>query len=963
MTPGKNKEKDMKKILLSFLAVFLIGALVISCDSNAKNIGDETATVSFATSMGRTLSSSVTYTDFSQLNWRYQAIPAQGAKFTHGQTNGWVDLTSLDATVELSQGFWTFKLQARNGDEVVFEGNKANVLIKKQATPFPVEINVSPVAGGNGSIVLSGITIKGIDNTEANPVSYNANKAVITNKDDDSDVFNLNLGTSSVTQQVSAGNYSVTVSFEENGLVYGIETLDITVYSGSTVTISGYISEDSQSITLNPSLQDAPVTTFAKQLPVDQITDNNSKAIVNASSEESGMVTIRNKDLVVSYPNGTPIVEANADNASKTADAKTGFVYKGNTLSSASGSVSVSSSESVAQYELTLNVSQENSSVYVIVEKVIDRNLVITKVLHSGKELTKTSNAPASVVTDTEYYSYSESDGKLTLYVFHASPIDIITASLPTVASDCYLINTKEDLVVFEEAVNKGGNTFSGKTIKLTDDIDLSGVTWNPIGQTGVTQFQGVFDGQGHTISNMTVNNPSESENISSGFFGWIEDHGQGIKVQNVKFSNASVTGSHYVGVVAGYLYGTINNCTVENSTVIGLEMNEDANGDKVGGIVGYVGEDAFVDNNTVKNSYITGNRDIGGIAGAIAKGVDSFTYNEVSDTRIKYVTVKEYQSAGAIVSGRTGYTPDSTNTATNVSVNKVTSLVSTLDELEAAVGNLHDGDYIAFGANIVQNKVDTTSGQITFAKASDATTDSVKATLDLNGFVFDGQIGGFSYSNNDLTMIIHGTEKAVADYYEHETGHHMVKACAVFLYTGSYEIKDGLFKSNNATIFSYGGEITIDGGEFVQTSNGVVIGACNDGSTTINGGKFKVEGSEGALFSLETFRENEYPVLTINDGEFTTVGTNSYCFVIEKGNGPKCKIEINGGTFNLTNQNGLATYESDSSTSEEELNLMIKNSISIKGGTFNVDPSTYVPKVGYKVTNNGDGTWTVTAE
>ena len=152
-------------------------------------------------------------------------------------------------------------------------------------------------------------------------------------------------------------------------------------------------------------------------------------------------------------------------------------------------------------------------------------------------------------------------------------------------ADDNYLISNANELVYFAKSVNVENNNYAGKTVKLTANIDLAGKNWIPVGQTGATQFQGIFDGQNYTIKNMTVNNPSESPNVSSGFFGWIEDHGQGIKVLNVKFDNASVTGSHYVGVVSGYVYGTIKDCVVENSTVVGINMNDDANGDKVGGI------------------------------------------------------------------------------------------------------------------------------------------------------------------------------------------------------------------------------------------------------------------------------------------------------------------------------------------------------------------------------------------
>ncbi|MGN0831572.1 MAG: hypothetical protein ACI4NI_09820 [Candidatus Ornithospirochaeta sp.] len=251
--------------------------------------------------------------------------------------------------------------------------------------------------------------------------------------------------------------------------------------------------------------------------------------------------------------------------------------------------------------------------------------------------------------------------------------------------NDDFVINTKEDLILFRDLVNEVGMNFSGKTVKLANNIDLADVDWKPIGQTEKTTFQGVFDGQGYTISNMTVNNSDTSANCSSGFFGWIEDHGVGIVIKNTKFDNAHVEGNHNVGVVAGYIYGTIYGCEVTNSTIIAHNANDDANGDKVGGIAGYVGEDAFIDNNKVVNCEINGNRDIGGIAGAVGADVDSFRNNNVKDTQIIYITEKSYASAAEIVSGRTGFVPDNSNTYNNVTILKS---VITFDELNAVIEN-----------------------------------------------------------------------------------------------------------------------------------------------------------------------------------------------------------------------------------------------------------------------------------
>ena len=291
-----------------------------------------------------------------------------------------------------------------------------------------------------------------------------------------------------------------------------------------------------------------------------------------------------------------------------------------------------------------------------------------------------------------------------------------------------------------------------------------------------------------------------------------------------------------------------------------------------------------------------------------------------------------------------------------NAVVPENAKFVSNLDELESAVGNLHDGDYIAFAANIVQDKVDTTSGQITFNRASDAEGD-IEATLDLNGYVFDGQIGGFSFANDGITVNVIGTEKVVADYYQHETGHHMVKACAVFNYSGKTVLKSGLFESNNISIMAYGGEVVVDGGDIHNTAAGSCgIYACNDPKITVNGGNFSCE-EGGAIFVIEPFRTNKGPVITINDGVFDA--SKAACFLCVDGGasdaGEVAKVVINGGTF---------TMPSDPDWAQDGDGVLANgsNRLVIRGGTFNIDPSTYVDTNNYNVTQNGSN-WTVTAK
>ena len=179
-----------------------------------------------------------------------------------------------------------------------------------------------------------------------------------------------------------------------------------------------------------------------------------------------------------------------------------------------------------------------------------------------------------------------------------------------------YHINSTNGLNYFSQKVN-GGESFSGKTVVLDADIDLNNVEWTPVGQTGATQFQGTFDGQRHTISNLKINNTDEGGNCATGLFGWLNS----ATVKNIKISGATITGHHNVGTIAGYLETsgcTIENCTVENATISCTSVNDDANGDKCGGIVGHAGNaGVIVKDCGVKNSQISAGRDAGQVVGA----------------------------------------------------------------------------------------------------------------------------------------------------------------------------------------------------------------------------------------------------------------------------------------------------------------------------------------------------------
>ena len=222
----------------------------------------------------------------------------------------------------------------------------------------------------------------------------------------------------------------------------------------------------------------------------------------------------------------------------------------------------------------------------------------------------------------------------------------LATEDAPELVDGYYEIYTADQLYWFATQVNIGNNTINAKLMAdivvnetvLTADGELvdggSGLKiWSPIGKYkswyNATYYKGTFDGQGHTISGLYVNDSSKSY---VGLFALLGSSG---KVQNVGIVNSYFKGDEYVGGLIGYSpSGKISNC-YSAATVWGK--------DNVGGLVGYNGHwmegcyatgrvygtgssganGGLVGLNTgnIHSSYntasITGNDYVGGIAGA----------------------------------------------------------------------------------------------------------------------------------------------------------------------------------------------------------------------------------------------------------------------------------------------------------------------------------------------------------
>ena len=156
----------------------------------------------------------------------------------------------------------------------------------------------------------------------------------------------------------------------------------------------------------------------------------------------------------------------------------------------------------------------------------------------------------------------------------------------------------------------------------LTADIDLTGKKWTPIGTDDNNSYNGTFDGNGKTITGLTVN---QSEKNYAGLFGCLGSDG---KVQNLTLENVNISGAFYVGSVVGTNFGTVSGCTASGN-ITGTESC-------IGGVVGQ--NKGTVTGCTVSGN-ISSNQYSGGVVGENF-GTVSACYHATGDVtgNINYV-------------------------------------------------------------------------------------------------------------------------------------------------------------------------------------------------------------------------------------------------------------------------------------------------------------------------------------
>lgn len=113
----------------------------------------------------------------------------------------------------------------------------------------------------------------------------------------------------------------------------------------------------------------------------------------------------------------------------------------------------------------------------------------------------------------------------------------------------------------------------------LGNDIDLTGVTWAPIGVNSSSSFTGSLDGQGYSITGLSINS-------ASSFIGLFGAIGSGAEIKDLTIDGAEVTGISNVGVLAGYNRGSISHVTISNASVTATTTGGALFGENSGGSI-----------------------------------------------------------------------------------------------------------------------------------------------------------------------------------------------------------------------------------------------------------------------------------------------------------------------------------------------------------------------------------------
>ena len=257
--------------------------------------------------------------------------------------------------------------------------------------------------------------------------------------------------------------------------------------------------------------------------------------------------------------------------------------------------------------------------------------------------------APQSVAAGTAFITSTFTNGKTFVYKmknatdWQAGGEYTYTVSLAAAKDLGYTIESNGSYTVYnaDGLLNVAELVNGGKTdinITLTADIDLTGKDWTPIGTDYDNSYTGTFDGGGHTITGLTVTTNDEY----AGLFGYLGNFNNGAAtVKNVVMDGIQITCNHrsgYAGGVAGYSWGTIENCSVSGS-VSGTMY--------VGGVVGVQRDGSIT--GCSSSATVKGTIKVGGVAGQTIFGATLTACYATGNVNIEIDRTQDISGGGLV--------------------------------------------------------------------------------------------------------------------------------------------------------------------------------------------------------------------------------------------------------------------------------------------------------------------------
>ena len=492
--------------------------------------------------------------------------------------------------------------------------------------------------------------------------------------------------------------------------------------------------------------------------------------------------------------------------------------------------------------------------------------------------------------------------------------------------TDPYLIHDVAELILFRDSVNAGSTKYNaeGIYVALAGDIDLAGIDWSVnIGDDCNATFDGIFDGKGHTISNLTSTETAQKGDgyICTGLFGAIYGNaviknltidGANINtgdftgnnaavvvgfgynatgsIENVKVVNSTINAAKVdgVGAIVGYAYIgklTVKGCSVENTNIIGQAY--------VGGIMGYADCRTVITDCTVKDCEINATScAAGGVAGILLAGGK---INNATITDVALTTAHENwkNSAAAAVGCTTGtITVDAkaenvTANGANASIvgsehlNKPTAPVA---KVAAKIGNTY---YLTFAEALASTQSDEV---ILLTPIVVAAGESV--VIDLNGKTITGTdtaTGSFALITNRGELTITGNGKITLEATNNR-GWNAYSSVISNTVGGKLTVESGVIEHLGGTDMAYGidnltngkgtyAETIINGGTVKSTYRAIrqfLNGVEAQNILTVNGGT--IEGANKSIWMQDPSKNANTGKLTVSEN--ATLNGDVYLFV-----------------------------------------------------------------------------------